>query len=169
MVINNQKLAIDDLTMFKNSFEDDLENNTKSCRFILKKIKPIPICTSSLFSFESNEQMFSKLGTIDFLKPLDTIFFNALPQSDCTFILIGTKNDCKHNCQLYIEKFSFMNENELLKEINDIIFRNIETWVCNETFFKSNIDLHLDYLRKFMSENVGEHGTNIGLDINIFD
>ena len=55
MNIQNQKLAINDMQKFKDLFETDIQTGSENFRFIVRELDRIPVCTSAIFSFETDE------------------------------------------------------------------------------------------------------------------
>jgi len=166
------RAAIKDLEFYRSELEEDLittREHKPKFRFVVRRLPFVPVCTSSIFSFESNGQMMRKIGTLFFDKTLDSIIINLLPHEKETFLIVGTHQNCSSQCHLYLQQFSFRSDKELLKEISDILIRNVETWVTSEHYYKHNIDRHENYISNFIKEHGDQYGVNIKVSINMFE
>jgi hypothetical protein len=163
------EMGVKDLEFYKGKIEDELRQPKNIFKFIIRELVNAPICTSSLFSWETNSEMLKDIGTIEFYKPLDTIIINIIPQKDKSYLLMGTLDVCDYTCHAFLEYLKSLSMEELLKEVNDILFRNIETWVTSESFYKRKVKQHSLYINNFIHKYAGEFGMEIKVDINIFN
>lgn len=78
--------------------------------------------------------------------------------------------ECRKEIQVkkYLKHIFEGNEDELLNQLNDLLFLQVENWICSKGFYSRNISHREDYVRELVGNTISVWDENAPLNFNIF-
>ena len=158
-----------DLSAILKDFWENLENGTEDFVFRLKHIRRIELCLSSSIIYETTDELVDyRMKNREDKERITPMFFNLLPTSNKSILLVGYYKKDHDNISSYIDGFFGEDEESLEINITNLILFRCETWVCSEYLYLKKMKVVESYFRiakKFACDSTNERQV---LPINIF-
>jgi len=136
MSLKGNQLAVDDLSSYKEELEIELKNPEGTFYFETLVFPPYKVSISAVFSYVDNLK--NILNRYSDSAPLNTVFFNVVPQPHNLYVIMGYKRDKTDEWILnYINKWNSCDPENVGLLLSDLVTR-VETWAMAQSVY-SNI------------------------------
>lgn len=165
------KLGINDTYVTINALFKDLQKGINSeYRHHYREISHTQICIVSIFNLEtSQEHEFVTKVTGKVPEFLSSIFFYLIPISkEKDMVVLSYEATKEVRVKRYLKSFFEGDETEVQKQISDLMFLQVENWVCSQEFYNSNISGREDTIRALIASNIQVEDETKPLQFNIF-
>lgn len=118
-----EKLAIIEGHHWLNRFKNDMESSSSNSLFKFHTVRLpfIPICSSSVFTYETTEEINKMVAEGNEEDILTDIFFNLIPLQTESIFIIGYPKERESTCGEYIKSIITGDTNEILTDICSVI------------------------------------------------
>jgi hypothetical protein len=156
----------------KELIESNIDNeNLKDYIFIKRHLPRLKIACSQSISFQNLDY-----NLRDYLKKfyptyrIIGIFFNLIPgYNEDSVLLVGFPKKDQAQCLPYFEKMFASSENDLLKQINNILLTAGNDWICSPSVYLKYLRFHEKEIYKIVRQSEAiVYPPNV-LRFNIFD
>lgn len=158
--IRGYKHGIENLSFFKNRFEDSLNKQDFSLyKFQTVKIPRIELCISVPLNIEFPDQVMRI--------PYITSFMNVFPIKDHSYIIAGYHKDfpCTWTRNFLLKA---KNQQNVFKLLSDLIVLRLEFWSMSPQLFRKISAKDLEIYRQTFMDNLFNHKHNLQTDLNLF-
>jgi hypothetical protein len=165
--------GIKNLKYFKTELENCIKsNNYDTFHFDKITIPRIDLCISTPLNIRELE--IPKYDNSDSMKkfrktPFTTSFLNIFPKGNNSIIIAGYHK--KYPCAWtndFIRKINNGTEQNILKELSDLITLRLEFWAMSPSLFNSIDRTELEKYKKQFKENVYNHSAKLETELNLF-
>jgi hypothetical protein len=170
-MIKGTKAGINDNLYYHNALIKDLEDdNSKSYNFVVVEIPFLEVCLSATVAYEDLETSFYFYNSFPELinKPIDNLFINLFPYDKKSILMIGYHRN-SFSCQKYVEQFSKLSVEHIIKKISNFMLLNAEMWTCSPNFYQTKILPKEKFIKKILNDYSNQFGVENDLDINLFE
>lgn len=140
--------SIDELLFYKHEFEDALSSpDLKPFIFHTFFLPDLQICTSTIYcDYAGKFKLVGEhrgrenkiLNSIPVGFP-PNVFINLIPQLKSTVMIIGFHSADVDDLSDLVKSYQYMETQDLIKAVSDILIKSIETWYCSPSFYEHNI------------------------------
>jgi hypothetical protein len=170
-MIRGNRLGIGDSYKTIRDINNDLKSNEQITLFHYgKKLKHTGLCIAGVFNLETTADQISRVEITgypyDYLSP---IFIHLIPISQTEdYVIISYEKHMETRVKTYLNAFFEDSENDLLKQVSDLMFLQVENWVCSFDFYDKYIANRKALIESLISKTVTIKDENKSLDFNIF-
>ena len=144
MALDQQRIR--DLRVFKEAFEQELDDPHGQFTFYTCHYPPVKVSVSAIFSME----MEFSIAPPSLARPLDSVFINVIPKSTHLVVIIGYHNSYTNSrIRQYAEDWRKHEYVDITPFLSDLVTR-VETWAMAESLYlKIPKQVERDYLNYF--------------------
>ena len=166
-----QILGISDENYYENIFLSNIHNEeVEDFEFITFELPKVEMCSSAVFTYETTNEinMIEHFHPEKINEPLTQIYFNLIPITNSTIVIIGCLKERKEKCWDYISSFKQNDYKLSYKRISDLLLNQVENWIVSKTFYNNYILSRKDEIIKLVNDSRINTDERKDLDFNIF-
>ncbi|MFH1049294.1 MAG: hypothetical protein V1779_00025 [bacterium] len=157
-----------DILYHKNLIENNLlDLSNQSYEFIIIELPYMEICSSSYFTYATNEEMWDQKKN-NIYEPIAGITLNIIPFDNKLKLIFGYLKEFKESISRLLYPIQQMDYNQKLKKLSDLLLLEIETWVCSPSLYNNNLKQNEETILNIMYDNCMGHGIEPTVEFNMF-
>jgi hypothetical protein len=162
--INGTKRGIQDLVIYKEKFENEIENNKNVFDFKVFKYPLIKVyCSASFSPYETRKTPFEN-------SLLKYVFIHFIPNNDELYIIVGYhKDNVKPFITEYIDSWKDLELNDLELNLTNLFATKVENWGLSPLIYKNMSNKLKTEFLKYAHENSMNHLMNQEVNFNLFE
>lgn len=167
-----ETLAIGEFIYYEDFFLKNIKDSgLRDFEFITFELPMIEFCASGVFTYETTREIDQILrsGKQKETDPFSHIYFNLLPTSDKSIVIIGCLKERKEKCWDYINSFNSGDSKDTFKRISDLLLCQLENWLCSPDFYRKNLKEKERDITTITHESITNPDERRTLTFNLFN
>lgn len=168
---HGQKSGIKDELYYEKFFLSNINDSTRQdFMFLTFELPRTEVCSSAVFTYETTDEInhMMRYESYKVDKPLTEIYFNLLPATDKSIVIIGCLKERADICWKYIERIKSDSSNVSLKMISDILLCQVENWLCSNRLYQTRLKAKEKEIIDITHETVRHGNERRELEFNLF-